>query len=379
MKAFEKGLREGDYRSHCLVSVGDVERPPRRPLKTLFQQPSHTFDELEQNCAGIFQKQRFGLMITRFETVDPSIWSPITAFLADARRRIDFPVPRAFLDLFYGNYLSNFTGLHRDTQEIFAFVVRGKKRILAWPSEYFLGKLKGLGPGARYFHMRLPLDHRKYRRDAVTLDARPGDIIYWPSDYWHVAEAQDASFSAMISLGVIRQDCAPKLNQEQERFRERLTVGSAVPSQNMTDLMPEKNAGRRLRWVTGFGFELGGPMDHARPGRSLGNVTVVKKKHSLLLWKVDRERRQIIVSTNGHSIALPRSRRIETFLNRLSTGESVPVSHSLQRARGDGGSPIFETNWNKRCQLRTRKLTGKRDLRVSLIDWLLRVYAVERT
>ena len=79
-------------------------------------------------------------------------------------------------------------GLHKDTQEVFGFVVRGEKTILAWPFDYFLSRVEGVPTASRYFQVQLPVDYRKFRKDALVLRARAGDIIYWPSDYWHIAE-----------------------------------------------------------------------------------------------------------------------------------------------------------------------------------------------
>ncbi len=374
MHNFEERLRDGDQRMPCLVSVGDSQRAPRRPLRDLFRERSESLEELEQACARVFPRMKFGLMVTHMQAGNPGIWSAITAFLQDVRRWIPFPVPRAFLDLFYGSYSSSFTGIHKDTQEIFAFVVRGEKRILAWPYDYFLSRVKGLSPGDRYFHTRLPLDPGDYRKDALVLDARPGDVIYWPSDYWHVSEAQPGRFSAMLSLGIFRPDV---VLSESSRFTEKLlchSERSALVSQDMTDAITRPDAARQLRWATGFGFELGGPIAEAPP-RVRDEVTVVKIKSSVILWKLDPSHCRILVASNGHSITLPHSSNIVKLLERISRGESVSLS--TVRDRGVC-SKIFETNWNKRCELNTRKLISRRDPGAWLVRWLLRVHGVER-
>ncbi len=391
MNGFAEGLRGGDQRKTCLVSVGDSERAPRRPLRALFRQKSESLGQLERACALVFQKKNFGLMVTQMQAVDPGIWNALTAFLQDARQWIDFPVPRAFLDLFYGNYSSSFTGVHKDTQEIMAFVVRGNKRILVWPFDYFLSRVEGLSPGDKYFNKRLQIDHRKYRKDALVLDARPGDVMYWPSEYWHVSEVQHGRFSAMLSLGLVRQDeVYSKPAPDRSRFSEKLlsrnsdpshlVERSALLSQDVTGAITRADAARQLRWITGFGFELGGPLVEAplgKQGKAPANVTVVKNRSSVILWKTDLSHRRILVASNGHSITLPHSSKLVKLLERISRGESVTLSNVPQRAR-DGRYSVFETNWNKQCALKTRKLTSRRDRGAWLVDWLLRVYAVER-
>jgi len=363
LKSFEAGIRGGDHRSTCLVSVGDKERAPRRPLRQLFRREAGSLEELEQNCAREFPKQRFGLMATNFQVVDSVIWDPITSFLRDARRHIDFPVPRAFLDLFYGNYLSSFTGLHKDTQEIFAFVVRGEKKILAWPFEYFLPKVKGLSPGAKYFHMRLPIDHRKYRKDAVVLDARAGDLIYWPSDRWHVAEAQKGKFSAMVSLGLFRPEGGPFPS----RLTERLLADPELRSQDLGDAVSGADVSRQLRWLTGFGFEIG----PAPRERFLGRVAVDLKPSSLLLWKVDRPRRRVIVAANAHSASFPLSTELLAQLEKLARGETLTPSSKPKKS-----TPIVETHWDEKCELKSRRRTFPLDSSSALVHWLREIQAV---
>lgn len=362
MQAFENGLREGDRRAQCLVSIGDAEKPPRRPLRDLFREESETMAALERRCKRVFHKQRFGLMVTRFEAIHPEIWSSLTAFLHDARHCIDYPVPRAFVDLFYGNYRSSFTGVHKDTQEIFAFVVRGKKRMLAWPFDYFLSRVAGLSRGDRYFHMRLPVDPRKYRKDAIVLEAEPGDVFYWPSDYWHVADNPDGGFSAMVSLGLYR----PEIAVPKARFTEKLLSGKSLRSQGMTDVVRGPDAARQLRWITGFGFELGGPLTEKAPSAA----SVIKTESGLLLWTRDRDRDRIIVAANGQSVALPDSSRLLGALETIAAEK--PFSAGTRP-----GKPVkvAETTWNKKCALKTRTKTT-RDPQASLIDWLLRTHAV---
>ncbi len=370
MKAFERGLRSGDTRATCLVSVGDKEVTPRRPLRDLFRADSGSFAELEAHCGRVFSKNNFGLMITNMQNVDSGIWGPITSFLQDARPWIDFP-PRAFLDLFYGNYDSSFTGVHKDTQEIFAFVVRGQKRMLAWPFEYFLPRVEGLGPGDRYFHRRLDIDYRKYRKDALVLDAEPGDVFYWPSDRWHVAEGKPGRFSGMVSLGLFRRDSPPtKLAPESARLRKELL---SLQSRELVKVSPKAGGARQLRWVTGFGFEISSPIAERSRGRREATVRVTKNRTSLVLWKSAGDR--VLVSTNGHSISLVHSALLVNLLEQIAKGKTVTVSNAPTPGRG---TTVSETNWNKHCKLTTRTRPSRRDSGALLVDWLLRVYAVER-
>lgn len=357
VKGFAQGLEAGDLRKHCLVSVGGKETAPRRPLKALFREPSASFDELEANIGRVFSKKPFGLMVTQMQAVDPGIWSPLAAFLQDGREWLGLPFPRAFLDLFYGNYASKFTGLHKDTQEIVAFVVRGEKRMLAWPFDYFVGKVKGLSSGHRYFNKRLEIDHRKYRKDAIVLDAKAGDVIYWPADHWHVAEPR-GGFSAMVSLGLFRP----------ETLGGRHPHADHLTSQDMTNVVAGADAPARLRWLTSYGFELGGPTSATAPPWT----TVTKDPACVLLW-ASRPNGRLLVAANGHSLTLPDERAVRDVLAKLVRGETVPLP---KLRRGLGPTRSAETGFNLACTLETRHRSRRRSSVDCLADWLLRVHAV---
>ncbi|MBY0371096.1 hypothetical protein K2X33_10445, partial [bacterium] len=356
---------------------------PRRPLRQLFKQPSHSMKELEQNCGKVFKKKNFGLIVTNAHATHPGVWDAVTAFLQDARGTIDFPVPRNFMDLFYGRYSNKFTGLHKDTQDIFAFVALGKKRMLAWPFEYLLGKVKGIAPGDKYFNKRLPIDYRKFRKDAVVLDAQAGDMIYWPGDHWHVAEPVDKVFSCMLSLGVLRQELRSPGAGESPLLRKFLSVNphagqreqEALVSQEMTEVVPWEDAERQLRWLSGYGFEQGGPMADAPKGKLKQPITVSRNPNGLVLWVRNKELKQLMVSSTGHVIALPEIPECVAMLEKLAAGKPFTVAEDPKRSV-DGGK-IIESYWSKDGEAKTRKLASNRDLVSWLAQWLLRVGAAQ--
>jgi hypothetical protein len=370
MKGFEAGLRSGDHRKHCLVSVADKQIPPRRPLRKLFREDFHTLEGLEKTADRVFSKNNFGLMVTNMHAVDAGIWNAMAAFIQDARHCIHFPVARAFLDLFYGRYSSNFTGLHKDTQEIFAFVVRGQKRMLAWPFDYFLSRSKEVSAGDRYFNKRLKIDHRKYRQDAIVLDAEAGDLIYWPSDFWHVAESRSENFSAMLSLGILQTTSGLS-------DAGRLLNPSAPVSQDLSEVVEDAGAARRLRWLTGFGFEIGGPILDAGRSDAKTAITLVKNPSGLIYWKVLTNEKRILVAASGHSITLSYSSRVLEFLQKLAAGETVSLPYS-QNTIGEKDSKIIESNWNKQSVFTSKTLTAPRDACIWLAHWLVRVSAAVR-
>ena len=226
LKAFQAGLGDGDERFRYMFTLGDSNRAAKRALRNLLAGGHESMDELEGDCARKVPGKTFGLMVNNFQSLDLGLWNGFTAFLQDAHPWIDFPIARCVVDLFFGNYASSFLGLHKDTQEIFGFVVRGEKTMLAWPFKYFTSRVEGITSAAKYFQVQLPVDYRKYRKDALVLKAYPGDIIYWPSDYWHIAEATPGKFSVMLSLGLFSSHVNPKRENDLIAFRQRLLTAS---------------------------------------------------------------------------------------------------------------------------------------------------------
>jgi ribosomal protein L28 len=230
--------------------------------------------------------------------------------------------------------------------------------------------VNGLTPSDRHFNRRLSIDPRKYRKDAIVLDAEAGDLIYWPSEYWHVSEPRSEDFSAMLSLGLFRPAVIGTALQPLSH--------AAMLSQRIAAAAKRADAAQELRWITGFGFERGGPLLE-RPRGSLRTIpkeiTVRKIPGHRILWKPNVARDRMLVAANGHSITLPQSAALIQLLEQLSSGGSATISNAGKRK---SAARAFETNWNRRCQLTTRKRTSQRDPRVLLVDWLLRVHAVER-
>jgi len=325
-------------------------------------------------------------MVTNMHAVDAGIWNAVAAFIQDARHCIHFPVARAFLDLFYGRYSSNFTGLHKDTQEIFAFVVRGQKRMLAWPFDYFLSRSDEVSAGDRYFNKRLEIDHRKYRQDAIVLDAEAGDLIYWPSDYWHVAESRSENFSAMLSLGILQTTSGlSETSGAQTHFKNtlartgtgKLLNPSAPASQDLSEVVEEADAARRLRWLTGFGFEIGGPILEAGRADAKTPITLVKNQSGLFYWKILTSEKRILVSAGGHSITLSYSPRVLELFQRLAAGETVSLDYS-EKFTGEKDTRIIESNWNRQIVFKSKTLTAPRDACLWLAHWLVRVCAAQQ-
>lgn len=115
----------------------------------------------------------------------------LTDFTDELYRHVGFPNRFSEMGLYLGNYRKTPFGVHVDSCGVFSFPVAGLKRFRLWPPE-FVKKNPALDRAFKY---------DKYKKNSLLLEAGPGDMTYWPSSAWHIAES-DGSFSATWSLGV---------------------------------------------------------------------------------------------------------------------------------------------------------------------------------
>lgn len=115
----------------------------------------------------------------------------LTAFTEELYRYVGFPNRFSEMGLYLGNYRKTPFGVHVDSCGVFSFPVTGVKRFRLWTSEY-AQKNPSLDRAFTY---------GKHKKSSQLLQAGPGDMTYWPSSAWHIAES-DGSFNATWSLGV---------------------------------------------------------------------------------------------------------------------------------------------------------------------------------
>lgn len=115
----------------------------------------------------------------------------LTDFTDELYRHVGFPNRFSEMGLYLGNYRKTPFGVHVDRCGVFSFPVAGVKKFRLWTSD-FVKKNPALDRAFEY---------SKYKKDSQLMEVGPGDMTYWPSSAWHIAES-DGSFSATWSLGV---------------------------------------------------------------------------------------------------------------------------------------------------------------------------------
>lgn len=115
----------------------------------------------------------------------------LTDFTDELYRHVGFPNRFSEMGLYLGNYRQTPFGVHVDSCGVFSFPVVGTKNFRLWPAGY----------GEKHPALDRAFKYDKYKKDSTVIKATSGDMVYWPSSAWHIAES-DGSFSATWSLGV---------------------------------------------------------------------------------------------------------------------------------------------------------------------------------
>lgn len=324
---------EGDDHDFALTIDGvragaDVERwmPARR---------DRSLAGLAQRIGRDLPGSTFALFAPAFQVeLGWDVWMRVRRFLSGLYARVGVPAHRAELDLFAGTYARTRRGIHLDSADVFCFVMEGRKRIRLWPGSAFRDRAFWYGYGG---------GGKRLSRSRC-LDGEPGDILYWPSSYWHVGESLGGIVSS-LSLGLYRRDSLSAMVArliEDEVTRElgaddfvgplpssaaklgglppRARRAFAQASRNLTTTLLR----RRMEHVTGYGFaHLPSPPATGRLRAS--DIVAADPAFPIFYRSVGST---AIVAANGRSIALPRSKALQRMIDRLNRGDRMPVSKS---------------------------------------------------
>ena len=106
-------------------------------------------------------------------------------------RRVGLPNRNAEIGLYLGNYKKTPFGVHVDGCGVFSFPIEGIKKFRLWTGAYV----------QKNPELEMSFDYKKHLKKSTLLTAKKGDMTYWPSQSWHIAESS-GEFSATWSLGV---------------------------------------------------------------------------------------------------------------------------------------------------------------------------------
>jgi len=296
------------------------------------------------------QGRRFGLIVNEYQSYNPEIWFRIRNFLRGLYAVVGIPPNQSDTTIFLGNYERTPFGLHKDPLSVFTFVIEGQKRIVAWPDEVFHDRPE----------MHDSLDYEQFLGRATVLEAAAGDLIYWPSSHWHIAESTgelslsltvgiDFGFYSPIHIfsSVVRMlqnrllssgtvDAQPLDYENRHQSADRLHGIIERAAQALSDVSREAELEQTLRvaWmnhVTSFGFD--GVPPPLPPIRLNDQDAVRVDSNFPLMWLTDDDD-EIICSANGHAFSITAHPNIAKLFEELNKGDAHLVKRLVREYAG---------------------------------------------
>lgn len=156
----------------------------------------HLPKKSDQSLTGYHQRMNaqfadYCLVCDELLQVNHAKQDRLAEFTEALYKAVGFPNRFAEMGLYLGNYRKTPFGVHVDGCGVFSFPVVGKKTFRIWKPDYV----------AKHPSLERAFTYTKHKAHSQVLSAQPGDMTYWPSSDWHVAES-DGSFSATWSLGI---------------------------------------------------------------------------------------------------------------------------------------------------------------------------------
>jgi len=248
---------------------------------------------------------------------------------------------QAGVELFMGRYARTPTGVHRDEADVFCFVVEGKKKFRLWPGE----AIRSSSP------MQGPAPYENYLKNSFCLEGGPGDIIYWPSSYWHVAESEGGMGSSLSVLLFYGESVFAGLTKNMsEWYREiggdeRDPIGSlplsklqvpqelvstAQRAEGRPGCLTERMMRSWMELITGYGF-MRIPRVRGRVALPRGREVCANPAFPIVYWKCNGD---LVIAANGRSMAVAYNREIVRMLGEVSHGTNCKVADLLRAGGG---------------------------------------------
>ena len=269
-------------------------------------------------------------------------------FTSGLYEAVGFPNRFSEMGLYLGNYRKTPFGVHVDGCGVFSFPVVGKKKFRIWSSDYVRRNPK----------LDRAFTYAPFKKDSLTLTAHPGDMTYWPSSAWHIAES-DGSFSATWSLGVwidqpvakdvadviaqlISQSLGAKSQDGVVQFHELAKPNgevSRLPAVYENAIAKIQNLSaselRRVflnQWAKHISKQGFKTSPSAPKVLKTGSSLKLRSIRSPILWSHDRAAKKLRLSFQGHVVDAPDSKALIGAISALNSGTSLKVTPKLLAA-----------------------------------------------
>ncbi len=255
--------------------------------------------------------------------------------------QVGFPNRFAEIGLYLGNYRQTPFGVHVDGCGVFSFPVIGQKTFRLWKAE-FAAKNPSLDRAHEY---------SKFKKNSKTMIATVGDMTYWPSSAWHIAES-DGSFSATWSLGVwvdrthlqnlttaLDPLLKAKLGVLGEQTVSSRTSASELPSNYVESISILNNISESewhdallkswLELSSKHGFK---NFPHKKSQAKItAKARIELNSCSELLWAPLKSSSQMFYAFQGHVVKAAKSASLLNLIKALNAGKTCLIEDYLKK------------------------------------------------
>ena len=168
------------------------------------------------------------------------------SFISGFVDRRGIPAPGINVVYIAGHYQETWIGLHNDWCNTFLVPVHGRKKIMLWVLALLADaglEEKAAFNGICFGH----LDVTPYAADALVLEAKPGEILFIPENWWHYNQLPAAETSLALSIGVFSNGTpaaaaqpAIKAALQMPQFNQRAASHPRLPGGVLTSLTDVK-------------------------------------------------------------------------------------------------------------------------------------------
>ena len=158
-------------------------------LELLPTKKDRSFEDYHQRMSEMFED--YCLVCDELMQTNPDKQNRLGDFLEGLYHEVGMPNRFTEMGLYLGNYRKTPFGVHVDACGVFSFPVVGTKKFRLWEES----EIK------KHPKLERAHEYKKYLKSSQLLRAEKGDMAYWPSHSWHIAES-DGTFSVTWSLGI---------------------------------------------------------------------------------------------------------------------------------------------------------------------------------
>ncbi|MBE4768581.1 MULTISPECIES: JmjC domain-containing protein [Streptomyces] len=273
---------------HGSPCAGPEERMPPHAQLTVERVQRHTadgllptaedggFDGYDTRLATRLGGLRYALVVNDFHAFDAALWSRERAFYAGLWEAVGLPLTGAITTLFHGTYEHSPVGVHKDRFATFMFGLRGRKRMRFWPRRPWDEAVS------------TKVDYTGHLPESFSVDVGPGELLYWPADYYHVGESATTSPATSVNVGVPRDEhhagyeveaLIADLDPTRLTGRGSLDTLLHVPEAEVSAPGPGPDGLLSPVLPEAFGGAVRALADFARPERTGPRVTTVSLRH----------------------------------------------------------------------------------------------------